>query len=68
MPQNQTLLNQQGKPQTIHELDRDRLDPTHRDSVDPANTDPADEAEHAESRPPAPARSAVIHPDSNPRK
>ena len=68
MPQNNRLLRQPGKPQSIHELDPGRLDPANPDSVDPANTDPADEAEDAENRPPTPARPAVIHPDSNPRK
>ena len=68
MPQNQTLLNQQGKPQTIHELDRDRLDPAHPDSVDPANTDPADEAEDAENMPVESSRPVVTNPDSIHRK
>ena len=68
MPQNQTLLNQQGKPQTIHELDPDRLDPANPDSVDPANTDPADEADNAEKTPTESSRPVVTNPDSIHRK
>lgn len=68
MPVNQKLLTPHGKPQSIHELDRNRLDPSNPDSVDPANTDSANEAEDAEKVVPEPARSVVINPDLNRKK
>ena len=52
MPQNRVSLHQDGKQQSIHQLDRNRLDPANPTSVDPANTDPANEAEDAERPPP----------------
>ncbi len=67
MPQKQRSLNQPNKPQSIHELDHDRLDPANPDSVDPANTDPADEAEDAEKLPAESSRPA-INPNTIHRK
>ena len=68
MPQSQRSLSQRRKSQSIHELDRNRLDPANPNSVDPANTDPADEAEDAENGFPDPSRPGEINPDSIDRK
>ena len=53
MPANHrgTKIDQKNE-HSIHQLDHQRLDPTHPSSVDPANTDPADEAEDAAKPPP----------------
>lgn len=68
MPQHNRSLSQPGKPQSIHELDPDRLDPANPDSVDPVNTDPADEADNAEKTPTESSRPVVTNPDSIHRK
>jgi len=51
MTRHPARLNLDGKQQSIHRLDRSRLDPDNPASVDPANTDPANEAEDAEKLP-----------------